>query len=172
MSRKISPPLGSRLQPELASAYFYDSYEAKVDGNGRTALEIYLDTVRRTPALMNFLMVARNRIVSLVGLKNLGKFTDFDCNRSSTNYKVGDRVGIFSILSISDEEVVLHDDDKHLQAQVSVYKYPDEEKRVAVTTVVHVKNLLGQVYLFFVVPAHKLIVPLMLCQISMGEKNV
>jgi len=172
MIRKILPPVGSRLQHELASAYFYDSYEVQVDTCGKTALEIYIDTVGRTPALMNFLMTTRNRIVSLFGLKNLGLFADLDGSRSASSYNVGDRVGIFSILSLSDEEVVLHDDDKHLQAKVSVYKYSDEEHRAAVTTVVHVKNLLGKAYLFFVVPAHKLIVPLMLREISTDKRNV
>jgi hypothetical protein len=172
MSRKIIPPLESQLQHELSSAYFYDFYEVRADTYGKTALDIYLDAARRTPAFMNFLMAARNRIVSLFGLKNLGRFTDLDDSRGASSYNVGDRVGIFSILLLSDEEVVLHDDDKHLQAKVSIYRYPDEERRTAVTTVVHVKNFLGKAYLFFVVPAHKLIVPLMLRQISTNKKSV
>jgi len=171
MTKKVLPPPESRLQPDLASAYFYDSYETQINAYGKTALEIYLEMIHRTPALMNFLMVARNRIVRLVGLKDLGRFTELDSNRSTLSYKVGDRVGIFSILSMSDEEIVLHDDDKHLQAKVSIYRY-SENQRVAVTTVVHVKNLLGKIYLFFVVPAHRFIAPLMLNQISKAAKNL
>lgn len=172
MIQKSLPPLKSLLQPDLARAYFYDCHEAEVNTSGKSALEIYLHSFNRAPALIDFLMTARNQIVRLFGLKDLGRFTDIDGSRSVASYKVGDKVGIFSILSLSDTEVVLHDDDKHLQAKVSFYKYPDEERRVAVTTVVHVKNLPGKIYLFFVLPVHKIIAPLMVRRLAASNRKV
>jgi hypothetical protein len=131
-----------------------------------TALELYLSDVARTPKWINFLMTVRNRVVAFFGLKNIGHLSNIDLGKKSRSYKAGDRVGIFSILSVTDQELILGDSDKHLRAQVSVYKYFGEPQKIAVTTVVHVNNLLGRVYLFFVVPVHKIIVPSMLRSIA------
>ncbi|MGB0867376.1 MAG: DUF2867 domain-containing protein, partial [Granulosicoccaceae bacterium] len=81
-------------------------------------------------------------------------------NRPIDEYQVGDRVGIFSIHSISEKEVILEDKDKHLHAKVSVLVQPyGEQALVQASTVVHTNNTLGKVYMFFVTPVHKLIVP-------------
>jgi hypothetical protein len=170
--RAVAAPRDSVLQAQLSSAWFHDSYETSVRTEGKTALQLYIDVVAGTPAWMDFLMVTRNRIVGFFGLKNIGRFTDIDRTRAIASYKVGDRVGIFSIWHLSDDEVVMRDDDKHLDAKVSVFRYPDAEGRVGVTTVVHVKNFLGRAYLFFVVPAHKVLVPLMLARVSKSQVQV
>jgi len=47
--------------------------------------------------------------------------------------------------------------------KVSICKLSIENKEsVAATTVVHIHNLLGRVYMLFVVPIHKLVVPAVL----------
>ncbi|MYN06281.1 DUF2867 domain-containing protein [Pseudoduganella aquatica] len=79
---------------------------------------------------------------------------------------MGDRVGIFSILYLSDDEVILGDADKHLKVCVSVRKLSEARSAVAVSTVVHIHNLLGRVYMLFVAPVHKLIVPAVLVRAS------
>lgn len=164
-------PDDSEVRSTLDTAYFHDSFEAAYEAQGKSALDIYLEAVACTPAWMDFLMVLRNRIVSLFGLKNLGRFTDIGEPRDPSGYKPGDRVGIFSIAFLSDREVVLRDTDKHLDAQISVFKYPDADRKIAVSTVVHVNNLLGRVYLFFVVPVHKIIVPSVLKRLSKCQQR-
>ncbi|MBI3524076.1 MAG: DUF2867 domain-containing protein [Betaproteobacteria bacterium] len=134
---------------------------------GRSALEIYLDVVCRTPAWVNFLMATRNHIVSLFGLKNLGHLGDGTRSKPVSAYRVGDRVGIFSLLSLTDEEIILGDSDKHLDVKVSVCKLnPGARESIAISTVVHIHNLLGRVYMFFVAPVHRLIVPATLARAS------
>jgi hypothetical protein len=167
----IDVPKDSRVRNEIDTAYFHDTFEIQLKSNDKTALELYLGGVGRTPGWINFLMAVRNRVVAIFGLKNLGNLSNIEPDKEVCTYKVGDRVGIFSILSVSDQEVILGDADKHLSAKISIYKYSDESKKLAVTTVVHVNNLLGQVYLFFVVPVHKVIVPSMLARIVESEKN-
>jgi hypothetical protein len=166
MMHPVPVPADSRVQPSLPTAYFFDAYELAVENDGRTALDLYLELVAGTPAWIEFLMGLRNRIVTLFGLKNIGGLRNVEASKNAYRYKVGDRAGIFSILSLSDQEVVLVDNDKHLNAQVSVYKHAGEPQKVVVTTVVHVHNFLGRAYLFFVVPAHKIIVPMMLAQLA------
>ena len=106
-------------------------------------------------------MRLRNRIVStFFGLKDLGPMDAVRADRPLAEYRVGDRVGIFTLLHLSDDEVVLGDFDKHLRARVSVCRTRlDGGAAFAVSTVVHVNNLLGRAYLFFVVPVHRRIVP-------------
>lgn len=158
-------PVNSRVRSEIAGAYFHDAYEIPLRDTGKSALELYLDAVARTPRWIDFLMTLRNRTVAFFGLKNLGLMGGVDRGKDPASYRPGDRVGIFSILSLSDQEVVLGDADKHLRALISVYKETGERQKAVVTTVVHVNNLLGRVYLFFVVPVHKIIVPAMLTRI-------
>lgn len=104
-------------------------------------------------------MALRNKIVSVCGLKNLGQIDDVENEKHASAYQAGDMVGIFTLLSVSDEEIILCDSDKHLDVQISVYKEKHQSDIVTISTVVHTHNLLGKVYMLFVTPAHKMIVP-------------
>ena len=161
-----SVPERSRLRSEIASADFHDAWEAPLHDPDRSALEIYLTAVSNTPRWVDALMALRNRIVAVFGLKNLGTLGAIDRTRPAASYRPGERLGIFTILSIQDAELVLGDSDKHLRAQVSVYREGGASARVVASTVVHVHNALGRVYLFFVVPLHRRIVPAMLERIA------
>ena len=161
----IDVPLQSRLRNEVAGAYFHDCYEVSVNTEGQSAMALYLTVVSRTPAWVNTLMALRNRAVSVVGLKNLGHLGALDRAKQASDYRVGDRVGIFSLLSVTEDEVVLGDSDKHLNVKVSVCKVAhDAHTSVAVSTVVNVHNTLGKVYMLFVAPVHRLIAPAMLAR--------
>ena len=105
-------------------------------------------------------MALRNRVVSPFGLKNLGGMSRIDAAKKESEYKPGDRVGIFTLISRSANEVLLGDKDKHLDVVVSVHKRVEGESGatvVTVTTVVHVKNWLGRLYMLPVAPAHRVI---------------
>ncbi len=160
--RETGVPSGSRVYGATATAYFYDAYEVQQGENGESALQAALRLASSTPSWFDFLMTTRNRIVGWFGLKNLGKLSAIDRSKPLDEYRVGDRVGIFTLLSISPEEVTMGDDDKHLRALISVFK----QRNVTVSTVVHVHNFLGKAYLFFVIPAHRLIVPPLLRRLA------
>jgi hypothetical protein len=163
----IEVPNNSEISRYIPGAYFYDSYELPIESASKSALEIYLDVVANTPQWINTLMTIRNHAVTLVGLKNLGHLSDIKPSKLASDYKVGDRIGIFSLLFLSEKEIILGDSDKHLEARVSVCKITQGERHsVAVSTVVHVHNTLGRVYLFFVVPVHRIIVPAMLKRLA------
>ena len=84
---------------------------------------------------------------------------------SVDNLQVGDRLSIFTIVHKSDDEVVLEDNDKHLQVLISIQRNV-EQNNVSISSVVHVHNWLGKFYMFFVGPVHRLIVPTMLLGIT------
>ncbi|MCW8334141.1 DUF2867 domain-containing protein [Vibrio sp. SCSIO 43135] len=153
-------PPQSVLATYTHDAYFFDSFSRDVRYSNESALDVYFMLVQQTPSWVNRLMALRNHIVGYFGLKNLGKMADIDFNKPHQDYRVGDRLGIFTIYSISEKEIVLEDRDKHLDVKVSFYLEPDGDRaKVHASTVVHVHNMLGKVYMLFVAPMHKIIVP-------------
>ena len=160
-------PSGSRIAQALPNNNFADCYRFDDLWPNKNALETYLALVTRTPGWMNTLMAMRNQAVRLVGLKHLGNLSTAVNHKPASDYKVGDRVGIFSIKHLQDHQVVLFDDDKHLLVQLSVVKHVvDCKPVVSLGTVVHTHNRLGRFYMAIVGPVHGFIVPRMLAQVA------
>jgi hypothetical protein len=161
----IDIPSVSQLFREAPGAYFHDCYQVELRDDSPSALALFLAVANRTPRWVDRLMGLRNRIVSKLGLKDLGLLHQVDPNKPLSAYRVGDRVGIFTLLHLSDDEVVLGDADKHLDVKVSVCKLRREGRDViASSTVVQVHNALGRAYMLFVAPVHRRIAPAMLAQ--------
>jgi hypothetical protein len=156
---KSSIPQASTIAKQLSGAYYFDCYSFHTEQPDRKALKIWLDHAAKMPKWVNLLMAWRNKIVSLMGLKNIGHLGDFDNKKPLNEYKVGDRVGIFTLLFLHDNEIILGDSDKHLDVKVSVFKKSSESELISMSTVVHVHNFSGKLYMLFVKPMHKLIVP-------------
>lgn len=159
--RSSDVPGDSEISKHLAGAHLSDAFAVSTNGGERSALALYIDIAAQTPGWINCLMAVRNRAVALFGLKRLGHLGDVDANRKPGAYRVGDRVGIFSILFLSEREVILLESDKHLEAKVSLCKTMDARgNSVAVmSTVIRIHNLLGHAYMLLVWPVHKLMVP-------------
>jgi len=167
MANATRIPADSEIGKYLAGADLFDVFEVPIAASNRPALQIYIDLMAKTPAWINRLMAVRDRAVAMFGLKHLGHLDDIDPAKGVDSYRVGDRVGIFSILFISDREVILVEADKHLEAKVSLCKTFDGQKHTVVfSTVIHLRNLLGRAYMMFVWPLHKLIVPSLLARIK------
>ncbi|WBS04191.1 DUF2867 domain-containing protein [Pseudoduganella sp. SL102] len=158
-------PAASRLHRTIPGAHFHDSYRMALASDPRSALQLYLDTVVRTPAWVDRLMALRNAVVSRIGLKDLGALGEFDRNKPASAYRPGDRIGIFELRHVFDDEVILGDSDRHLDVQVSVCR---EGGELSMSTVVHVHRPLGHVYMFFVAPVHRRIVPAVMRRIRLG----
>jgi hypothetical protein len=158
---KVTPidvPLASALSRELHNAHFHDCYSTAIDTDQRSAFELYLSVASHMPAWVNFLMDVRNKIVPLVGLRDAGRLDAIDPNKPASSYRIGDRVGVFSLIAQSRDEVILGIVDTHLNVKVSVCKmHISGQLSVAVSTVVHVHNALGRLYMFVVAPVHKVI---------------
>ncbi|MCP4324689.1 MAG: DUF2867 domain-containing protein [Alteromonadales bacterium] len=153
-------PDKSKISSYATDAYFADCFTSVIRYENQPALDIFLSISSSTPSWINFLMSIRNKIVSKLGLKNLGVLSDIDHDKPAADYKVGDRVGIFVLHSNTHNEVILEDRDKHLSVKVSFYVESNGgTARVHASTVVHVNNAFGKIYMFFVAPVHKLIVP-------------
>jgi hypothetical protein len=156
----IPVPPATRINSEVAGSYFHDCYLMPLAHEGQSALEIFLRTVARSPRWVEFLLGLRNRIVAPFGLKNVGHLGSLPPHKPARDYKIGDQVGIFKLLSATDDEVILGETDKHLDVKVSLCKVMRENSEaVTVTTVVHIHNLLGSIYMMIVTPMHRIVAP-------------
>lgn len=157
---KSAAPAQSEIEWRLKGAYFHDAWAMPAAEPSLHALGQFLRVAKMTPLWIERLMAIRNQAVSTVGLKNLGGLSQIDTTKPESEYVSGDRVGIFTLISKSANEVLLGDKDKHLNVVVSVHKKADEGTGAAivtVTTVVHVKNWLGRLYMVPVAPAHRVV---------------
>jgi len=149
---------------EVCSQYDYiDSYRAEFTDNEQP---IDLSEVSRlfiqhsSPQWVEVLFAIRDRVVKIVGLKTSkdipsGQQSDFK------NCKPGDRLGMFKIFDKTDDELVLGEDDKHLDFRVSLFLRPLENsarKELAITTVVKYNNWFGKLYFLPVQFFHGIIV--------------
>ena len=157
-------PAHSVIQSRLADASFFDAYAIQNLQPGRNILAVWLDTVQKTPWWVNHLMKLRNVIVAPLGLKHDGELSSFDALKKAHEYRVGDRVGIFTIYEMSDDEVLMGETDKHLDVCLSLCKV-DQGARLVLSTVVHEKNFLGNLYMFFIKPMHRVIAPAVMSKI-------
>ena len=153
-------PSFSALQDSLSTAYFFDCHSVDLPPDARSPLALYLNVIARTPGWVDFLMAVRNKVVARLGLKDMGAISHIDPNKPAEAYRIGDQAGIFKLLALHENEVILGEVDKHLDVRISVAKQDGPGKTtVSVSTVVHVHNTLGRVYMFSVVPAHRVIAP-------------
>lgn len=156
----IPVPPATRISADIPGSYFHDCYLMPLAHGDRSALEIFLATVARSPRWVETMMGLRNRVVRLFGLKDLGHLGTLPPLKPAADYRIGDRVGIFTLLSATDDEVILGDSDKHLDVKVSLCKViRDGREAITMTTVVHIHNWLGRLYMLFVAPMHRIIAP-------------
>ena len=103
------------------------------------------------PSWITWLMKLRDTIVACFGLKTAKHLATL------TN-----RVGIFKIYSNTQNEIILGEDDKHLDFRISIFHsaetQPNGGHQLVVTSVVHCHNLLGRAYIFIIAPFHRMVV--------------
>jgi len=151
-------PQDSQISSQLNNAYFHDSWSIVLGQPGLNVFQQLIKLFHHTPQWIEWSMNLRNKITSKIGLKDLGSFKQIDPHKKENDYVVGDRIGIFTLLQRTENELVIGDDDKHLNVTLSIYKN-EKTQELTVTTIVHIKNLLGRIYMLPVIPAHRKIVP-------------
>ncbi|WP_013123636.1 DUF2867 domain-containing protein [Thiomonas delicata] len=163
--RETTAPPSSLVAGLLVGSDFHDSWSVESNAVELPALDHFIAAIGHTPKWVNACMALRNRTASLLGLKDLGHLSALIPGKSPSEYRLGDRVGIFTLFENTFDEALLGDKDKHLNVILSVHRalLPGEPKvLITVTTVVHVHNSLGRIYMLPVKPMHRVIVPAVL----------
>ena len=108
------------------------------------------------PSWIGALTNVRDAIVAAFGLKTARHLATLAGDPAAK------RIGIFRVFSMSETEVVLGENDKHLDFRVSVLCTPDSPSgtgnRLTLSTVVHCHNRLGKTYLSIIAPFHRQVV--------------
>ena len=111
--------------------------------------------VAHQPTWIGALTRLRDVLVSGFGLKTAGHLATLAGEGQPA------RIGIFKVCGSTPHEVVLGEDDRHLDFRLSVLCAAEPgagQRRVTVSTVVHCHNLLGRTYLRVIAPFHRLVV--------------
>ncbi|MGO1069147.1 DUF2867 domain-containing protein [Lysobacter sp. CA199] len=152
----VAPPPHSRVAGLYPKTHLYDAYSIELPPGASGDPETLARFVfAQSPAWMAALMAIRDALVAGFGLKTAGKLR-------SSGADGGERVGIFRIYEKRPSEIVLGEDDKHLDFRLSVLCQPSASnsgaRRLIVSTAVHCHNRLGRTYIFIIAPFHRLIV--------------
>ncbi len=135
-------PIGTSTDPELLARFIF---------------------AQQSPWISR-LMRVRDALVAGFGLKTSVQLMKAD------DLAKAHRIGLFKIYSTSAHEIILGEDDEHLdfrlsllyQVRPSVVSAP----HLILSTVVHCHNRLGRAYIFIIAPFHRLIVQSMLRRAS------
>ena len=98
----------------------------------------------------------RDAIVGGFGLKTARHLATLSSNDAAP------RISIFKVFGASESEVVLGENDRHLDFRVSILctplPPPDTGNQLTLATVVHCHNRLGRAYLSVIAPFHRQVV--------------
>ena len=125
-------PENSLITKDFKQVDYYDTYRI-IKSTNNTAEEI-ANNIFQLPNWAKLLLSIRNFAVKFLGLKK-GKFAVIEKNKN---------------------EIVMGDNDKHLNFRVSVL-IDKANSFIYLTTLVSYNNILGRIYFFLIKPFHKMI---------------
>lgn len=153
---EVQLPPESKLPQSLNRLDFCDAYETHLIQSGLSVNEVYLAVFGVAPRWVRLLMFIRGHIINLLGLKP-------HIHSQSHDFTIGNRVASFKVIATHPNELIVGDDDKHLNYRISTLKTSrNGNTYITISTAVEIHNRLGQMYMFCVKPFHKCIAPFML----------
>ncbi|WP_336963433.1 DUF2867 domain-containing protein [Chryseobacterium contaminans] len=174
--RKIEFPAKSILSQEKEKFDYADSFAGGLVGNGQNfnITQIGKAFFTSGPTWGKKMFAFRNRVVGLFGLKT-GAESDPAKEAEDFTCEVGERYGLFKVFNKTSNEIVMGENDKHLDFRISLLfdknQGGQDENSLTISTTVKFHNWLGVLYFLPVRPFHKLIVPSMLKNIINKLEN-
>lgn len=148
----VQLPASSGLNEYVAEGDFTDSVFAPGANTEKSAEQLTKLALGQMPSWVKRLMQLRNAIVGLFGLKTGDVGTAH--GQMPDKLAIGDKIGVFRVCYLSQDEVILGEDDKHLDFRISVLK---SETGSVLSTWVRPHNIFGKAYLTIIMPFHRLI---------------
>ena len=153
----VALPAASRLTGLYASTNLADAFSIRLPAGAARDPEVLAQFIFAQQApWVHALMRLRDALVAGFGLKTAKQLATLAGEAGST------RLGIFRIYSRSEAEIVLGEDDKHLDFRTSVLCCGDDaaqgERHLVLSTVVRCHNRLGRAYIALIAPFHRLVV--------------
>lgn len=161
MVELVDIPRESLIANVFPHVDYADAYRVRLPAGAPNDIETLTRmALGAVPGWIRALMRLRDRIVGVVGLKTARCSAN---ELTHTKLQPGTALGIFRVFARSANEILLGEDDRHLDFRVSVLRQSDGATSwFVVSTIVCFNNWLGQAYFLPVRPLHRLIVPAML----------
>jgi hypothetical protein len=145
---------------------YFDSFKTIINDSTNTidSSHVAKAFMSSAPSWVDGLFALRNKIVGVFGLKTGPQLTSKEEVLNSFEGNPGESLGFFKVFEKTENEIILGEDDSHLDFRVSLLLEPNTDltKVLTITTTVKFKNAFGRIYFFPVKPFHRLIVPVML----------
>ena len=152
----VALPLSSRVSGFYARTDLADAFAIRLPTGATTDPETLARFIfAQQPRWVGRLMSLRDLIVARLGLKTATQLQD------PAHAGHHPRVGIFRIYETRPHEIVLGEDDKHLDFRLSVLHEvlpAVGAGQVVLSTVVHCHNRLGRLYILLIAPFHRTVV--------------
>lgn len=158
---EVPVPHDCSLLGRFQSVYFCDAYQTPLSKPNLSVQDAYAAVFAHPPGWVKGLMRIRGLVASILGLKH--EHNAVLTQDPGTQYRVGQRAGIFIIQSIEPNELIVGDDDKHLNFRISIYRSSAKGAQVlTLSTAVEIHNKVGKFYMLVVTPFHRFIAKSML----------
>jgi hypothetical protein len=162
---RIDPPPMSAIADWYSGADLLDSYAVTLPHAAPEDLTLLTQALFNSPPLwLRGLLRLRDQIVAPLGIKTTTTIRE----AGATDGR--DRIGFFPVLGRTAHEIILGEDDRHLDFRASVLVRTDDRgaRRLVATTAVRCHNLLGRTYLAVIRPFHVLVVRSNLSRLGLG----
>lgn len=165
---KTELPENSLLKTNSMTYDYVDSFQGQFNDKFQKigTTEIGKSFFSSGPKWIDRLFAFRNKLVGLFGLKTSGNITDRQKMIDNFKCEKGEQIGLFKVFDKTTNEIILGEDDKHLNFRVSLFIDQQNENKtgkiLTISTTVKFNNWFGRLYFLPVRPFHKLIVPTML----------
>lgn len=158
-------PTGSLIEAFASTCPYVDGWSVQVPCPHLAPSAVIDAFFSASPAWVDSLIVVRNAVVKRLGLKTAMERPQ----TGARTRKAGDRIGAFRIFDIRDGDVVLGEDDRHLDFRTGLHwRAEPGGVRLHVSNAVAPHNIAGRCYLALVTPLHRRIVPLMTRRMSIA----
>ena len=154
---QVALPSQSAVATAFESVNLADAFSIQLPSEASIDLDVlarFIFSVQ--PSWIRALTNVRDAIVTGFGLKTAKHLATLSSDATAN------RISIFRVFGTSKNEVVLGDNDKHLDFRLSILctpgSPPNAGSQLTLSTVVHCHNLLGRTYLSLIAPFHRQVV--------------
>jgi len=153
---RVAPPSPSAIEDWYRGADLLDSYAVTLPPGASDDVGVLAKALfSALPLWTRGLLRLRDEIMRPLGVKTTAEIAEAGAVDGR------DRIAFFPVIQRSPSEIILGEDDRHLDFRASVLMQADDgagSRRLVFTTVVRCHNRLGRLYLGVIQPFHILIV--------------
>ena len=151
---KLAPD--STLHDHVGEGDFLDCYSVDIGRGDVPLAEIAQRVFTDLPCWIAALLSARDIGVSPFGLKTTASLTKAGAIQPTV--AVGEPINFLCVRSIAEDEIILGEDDRHLDFKIALRRDREDPGRISLATWVRTHNRLGDFYLRAISAFHVLIV--------------